>query len=88
MVTFVSHPHLPVTNNESERALRHAVIARHITHGTRSTEGSDTYAALLTVIETCRCRNRSPWTYSAEVIALRRQGLSAPPVPMPLTQVA
>jgi hypothetical protein len=88
VVVFVSHPHLLVTNNEAERALRHAVIARHITHGTRSTEGSDAYAALLTVIETCRRRNRSPWTYLAEVIALRRQGLSAPPVPMPLTQVA
>jgi transposase len=88
VVAFVSHPHLPVTNNEAERALRHAVIARHITHGTRSTEGSHAYAALLTVIETCRRRNHSPWPYLAEVIALRRQGLSAPPVPMPLTQVA
>ena len=49
-----------LATNEAEPALRHAVIARHITHGTRSTEGSDTYAALLTVIETCRRRNRSP----------------------------
>jgi transposase len=28
VVAFVSHPHLLVTNNEAERALRHAVIAR------------------------------------------------------------
>jgi len=63
VVAFVSHPHLPVTNNEAERALRHAVIARSITHGTRSAEGSNAYAALLTVIETCRRRNLSPWPY-------------------------
>lgn len=88
VVAFVSHPHLPVTNNEAERALRHAVITRHITHGTRSAEGSEAYAAVLSVIETCRRRNRSPWPYLAEVIALRRKGLSAPPVPVPLTQAA
>jgi transposase len=88
VVAFVSHPHLPVTNNEAERALRHAVIARHITHGTRSAEGSEAYAALLTVIETCRRRNLSPWPYLAEVITLRRKGLSIHPVPMPLPQVA
>ncbi len=88
MVAFVSHPHLPVTNNEAERALRHAVIARYITHGTRSAEGSEAYAALLSVIETCRRRNRSPWPYLAEVIALRRKGLPTPPLPLPLPQVA
>jgi transposase len=88
VVAFVSHPHLPVTNNEAERALRHAVIARYITHGTRSAEGSDAYAALLTVIETCRRRNLSPWPYLAEVIALRRKGLPVHPVPTPLPQAA
>jgi IS1 family transposase len=88
VVAFASHPHLPVTNNEAERALRHAVIARYITHGTRSAEGSDAYAAVLSVIETCRRRNLSPWPYLAEVIALRRKGLPAPPVPTPLSQAA
>jgi IS1 family transposase len=88
VVAFASHPHLPVTNNEAERALRHAVIARYITHGTRSAEGSEAYAALLSVIETCRRRNLSPWPYLAEVIALRRKGLPAPPVPTPLSQAA
>jgi transposase len=88
VVAFIAHPHLPVTNDEAERALRHALIARYITYGTRSAEGSEAYAALLTVIETCRRRNLSPWPYLAEVIALRRKGLSVPPVPMPLPQAA
>ncbi len=40
VVAFVKNPQLPPTNNEAERALRHAVIARHIGFGTRTHEGS------------------------------------------------
>ena len=40
ITAFVTNPDLPVTNNEAERALRDAVIARRISHGTRSEEGS------------------------------------------------
>jgi IS1 family transposase len=81
VVAFVFNPDLPVTNNDAERALRHAVIARRISHGTRSTEGSKAYAALLSVIETCRLRNLKPWTFLAQVIRQRRKGLPAPSLP-------
>ena len=84
VVAFVFNPDLPVTNNDAERALRHAVIARHISHGTRSNEGSKAYAALLSVIETCRLRNIKPWTFLAEVIRQRRKGLPAPSIPLSL----
>ena len=86
VVAFVSNPDLPVTNNLAERALRHAVIARRISFGTRSSEGSQSYAALLSVIETCRLRQLNPWTYLSQVIALRRKGCEAPLIPPPLTQ--
>ena len=33
---------------------RHAVIARRISYGTRTNEGSIAYSCLLSVIETCR----------------------------------
>src|SRR5271156_4169156 len=56
VVAFVSDPNLPPTNNEAERALRHAVIARRISFGTRTDEGSRFYAAGLSVIDTCRKR--------------------------------
>ncbi len=82
VVAFVFNPHLPVTNNEAERALRHAVITRRISHGTRSREGSKAYAALLSVIETCRLRDLKPWTFMAEVIRQRRKGLPAPSMPL------
>ena len=82
VVAFVTNPELPPTNNEAERALRHAVIARNIGFGTRTPEGSRAYSSLLSVIETCRLREINPWTYIAEVLALARQGLSPPPFPL------
>ncbi len=81
VVAFVYHPELPPTNNEAERALRHAVIARRIGYGTRTSEGSQAYSSLLSVIETCRLRQVNPWTYIAEVITLGRKGITPPPVP-------
>ena len=50
----LDHPELPLTNNDAERALRHWVIARRISQGTRTAQGSRTVAVLASVIETCR----------------------------------
>ncbi len=80
----LEEPDLPLTNNEAERALRHWVIARRISHGSRTAEGSRVISVLASVIETCRKRNRSPWDYLATVIAERRKGNSAPPLPAPV----
>jgi transposase len=80
--TILDHPHLPLTNNEAERALRHWVILRKICYGTRTAEGSRVFAILASVIETCRIRQCSPWRYLAEVIANRRAGLSVHPLPV------
>ena len=77
----LAHPHLPLTNNEAERALRHWVILRRISNGTRTEQGSRALALLASVIETCRKRNHLPWPYLAQVIAERRKGNSAPPLP-------
>ncbi len=79
----LKHPWLPLTNNEAERALRHWVIARLISHGTRTAEGSRVFSVLASVIETCRKRKVSPWIYLAKVIAERRKGNPAPPLPIP-----
>jgi IS1 family transposase len=81
VVAFVKNPALPPTNNEAERALRHAVISRLISQGTRTPEGSVAYAALLSLIETCRLRQANPWDYLAQVIANGRKGLPHPLLP-------
>ena len=48
------YPKYPLTNNEAERALRHWVIARKISLGTRTPVGSRVFALLASVINTCR----------------------------------
>jgi len=52
----LDHPELPLTNNAAERALRHCVIARRISYGTRNRQGSRAFTLLASVIETCRQR--------------------------------
>lgn len=81
VIAFVDDPRLPATNNDAERALRHAVIARRIGFGTRTDEGSRCYAAALSVIETCRKRAADTATYARDIIAAARQGLPHPPIP-------
>ena len=78
----LAHPHLPLTNNEAEQALRHWVILRNICHGTRTEDGTRILAILISVIETCRVRQQSPWIYLAAVIRQRRAGFSVPGLPL------
>lgn len=75
------YPHMPITNNIAEQALRHWVISRKISYGTRTKQGSRAHAMLASVIDTCRQRGVSPWDYIAQVIAERRQNNPAPPLP-------
>jgi transposase len=79
--TVLAHPHLPLTNNEAERLLRHWVMVRRTSQGTRTAQGSRALALLASVIETCRKRKVLPWPYLAQVIAERRKGNPAPPLP-------
>ena len=77
----LKHPHLPLTNNEAERALRHWVILRKISYGTRSDEGTRVFGMLASVIDTCRKREVSPWRYLEQVIRERRSGRKTPELP-------
>ncbi|MBK5962675.1 hypothetical protein CCR95_00785 [Thiocystis minor] len=74
-------PHWPLTNNDAERALRHWVIARRIMMGTRGEAGSRAFTLLASVIDTCRPRGHVPWHSLASVIAERRAGRAAAPLP-------
>lgn len=78
----LSNHHLPMTNNEAERLLRHWVIYRRISYGTRTIQGSRVIALLASVIETCRKRKVLPWPFLADTIARRRRGETVPPLPV------
>jgi len=78
ITAFVANPDLPPTNNDAETALRHAVICKAISFGTRTDEGSRAYAAILSVIETCRRRKLDAWSYITNAVATaRKSGLLA-----------
>ena len=55
-------------------------------HGTRTEEGTRIFAILISVIETCRARQQSPWIYLAAVVRQRRSGFPAPRLPVDLKQ--
>ena len=59
----LDHPELPMTNNAAEQRLRHWVILRRISQGTRNKKGSKALALIASVIETCRQRKASPLRY-------------------------
>lgn len=83
--TVLEHPELPLTNNIAERALRHWVISRRISYGTRTEQGSRAFTLLASVIDTCRQRDILPWPYLAEVIAARRKDNTVPVLPAATT---
>ncbi|MEF8719357.1 MAG: IS66 family transposase [Candidatus Accumulibacter necessarius] len=74
-------PSLPLTNNAAERLLRHWVIARRLSFGTRSEQGTRAFALLASIIDTCRARKASAWDYLTAALQAGRQGLPMPPLP-------
>jgi len=78
----LERPAWPLTNNEAEKALRHWVILRKITQGTRSEQGSRALALFASIIATCRLRDVSPLLFIRDVIKSRRQGGDVPKLPV------
>jgi len=75
---FVEVEGVEPTNNAAERSLRHAVIWRKLSFGTRSAAGSRFVERLLTVIETCRRQNRDAFAWLTEAVQARLAGQAAP----------
>jgi transposase len=52
LLRFLADPRIEPTNNRAERALRPAVIARKVSHCSKSGRGADAFAAFTSVIRT------------------------------------
>ncbi len=78
----VAQPYLPLTNHVAEQILRHWVIARKLSQGTRSEAGTRVVGILASVIATCRARNASPWRFLVQVIGAARIGAELPAMPV------
>jgi transposase len=53
-------PGVPADNNAAERSLRHLVISRKISGGTRSPQGTQTKMRLASLFGTWRARGADP----------------------------
>ena len=60
LFVFVSHPDVPPENNAAERSLRHMVISRKISGGTRSQQGSNTKMTLASLFGAWRAKGLNP----------------------------
>ena len=73
LFVFVAEPAVPGDNNAAERSLRHLVISRKISGGTRSERGTESKMTLASVFGTWRARGLNP-------LAACRQLLTSPQV--------
>lgn len=56
-LTCLSNPLIPLTNNQSERSLRHLVLKRKVSFGSWTKKGANTLAVLLSILMSRRQRN-------------------------------
>lgn len=59
---FTTNPLIESTNNPAERALRHAVIIRKISNGSKTHKGANTTSKLLSITETIKKQTQNPLT--------------------------
>lgn len=68
LFTFVRDPAVPPTNNDAERSVRHLVIGRKISGGTRSSAGSTTRMRLTSIAATARLQGIKPETAFVRIL--------------------
>lgn len=59
--TFLNHPNIPIDNNKAERALRHLVIKRKISFGSKTQRGAETTGILASVILSLKWNDPENW---------------------------
>ena len=63
LFVFVAEPAVPSDNNAAERSLRHLVVSRKISGGTRSERGTDSKMTLASLFGTWRVQGLNPLTH-------------------------
>ena len=60
LFVFVAEPDAPADNNAAERSLRHLVISRKVSGGTRSEQGTERKMTLPSIFGTWRAQGLNP----------------------------
>lgn len=71
---FVYTDGIEPTNNRAERLIRHPVMLRKLSCGSRTERGETTTATLLSILATCQLHTRSFADYVAEALAAATRG--------------
>jgi len=65
---FVDNPEIDSTNNRAERGLRHAVVIRKISNGSRSEDGAEITSRLLSVLQTMKLQEVNPFNGAMDLL--------------------
>jgi transposase/transposase-like protein len=65
---FVENPEIDSTNNRAERGLRHAVVIRKISNGSRSEDGAEITARLLSVMQSMKLQEVNPFNGAMDLL--------------------
>jgi len=65
---FLNDERIPLTNNDTERAIRPSVVGRKNFYGSKSINGADVASVIYTVIESCKKVELNPTSYIKYVI--------------------
>jgi len=65
---FVDNPEIDSTNNRAERGLRHAVVIRKISNGSRSEDGAEITVRLLSILQTMKLQEVNPFNGAMDLL--------------------
>ena len=74
MKRFLSDAHLPIDNNEAERALRRIAVGRKNWLFVGSEDGGERAAVILTVIASAHRHDLDVWAYLRDVLERMAKG--------------
>ncbi len=81
LTLFLRDYRVPLSNNDAERTLRHAVVGRKNYYGSKSIDGADLAARLFTVIESCKRVELEPRAFIEMAVRASARGEN-PPSPL------
>ncbi len=76
LTLFLKDTRVPLSNNEAERTIRHAVMGRKNYYGSGSHSGAATAATLFTIIESCKKNELDPRSFL--LMSLQRSAAGEP----------
>lgn len=81
LTLFLRDERVPLSNNDAERTLRHAVVGRKNFYGSKTIDGADLAATLYTVIESCKRVELEPRAFIEMAVRASARG-EDPPSPL------